>query len=660
MVILTRRPETSNTDGRNIQEQVLATELQLMDNLKFALFLIILTTVSSDNDLDWNFCGTWRHGNNPLSLNLNISTGCKGISVSANESFLSINGQITAQCRRSEVITFKHLGYESGEDIKFCLDWEPLLDQLMLAVGEKKLILCSPASLQGNCCTDLSNGPNTQEADYGILNVKIKSDFITDKTRMAYNFQAHSTNYTELCEQVKQESGPNKCAEPPYAHKSDVEMKADFKGHSVTSPAIAGRPVKSNITVHLPAALKQAAKNVSKVTCTFFKNISLLQEAHKTAKPIKDVVEITVENEIIRNLPEPIRIDFYHEAVSKRKTRACVSWDTRKDSLQVNWSKDGCKTEQSGENHTVCQCNHLTYFTVLVDLNRQPVPHLLELTVITYLGCAVSLISCVALIIYLCRKRRRSKEQSLPIHVGLAASLAILSLIFFFNGVLANVGGESVCTWVGAVLHYALLCSFAWMGIEVLHTFWLVYMVFTPRLKPYIWNLVGFALPAVPVVILAPIGDIYGLIEVPPSEDPENPYRMCWMNVNENKGWLAFCLTNMMTLALLVSSGLVMLFLVYRQIRTRDEWKQNRVAFLSIWGLSCLYGTTWGLAFLKFEPISTFILFITCILNSFQGFFLMLRFCMLDWMQKQAGGSGLGSSSTGSTRQHMLQAQEKS
>ncbi|XP_005726373.2 adhesion G-protein coupled receptor G1 [Pundamilia nyererei] len=549
-----------------------------MDNLKFALFLIILTTVSSDNDLDWNFCGTWHHGNNPLSLNLNISTGCKGISISANESFLSINGQITAQCRRSEVITFKHLGYESGGDIK-----------VFMQVEGRKL----QAELQS-------------EAGFAYI-VKTHSSY------MCCLFQA-----------------------------------------------IAGRPVKSNITVHLPAALKQAAKNVNNVACTFFKNISLLQEAHKTAKPINDVVEITVENEIIRNLPEPIRIDFYHEAVSKRKTRACVSWDTRKDSLQVNWSKDGCKTEQSGENHTVCQCNHLTYFTVLVDLNRQPVPHLLELTVITYLGCAISLISCVALIIYLCRKRRRSKEQSLPIHVGLAVSLAFLSLIFFFNGVLANVGGESVCTWVGAVLHYALLCSFAWMGIEVLHTFWLVYMVFTPRLKPYIWNLVGFALPAVPVVILAPIGDIYGLIEVPPSEDPENPYKMCWMDITENKGWLAFCLTNMMTLALLVSSGLVMLFLVYRQIRTRDEWKQNRVAFLSIWGLSCLYGTTWGLAFLKFEPISTFILFITCILNSFQGFFLMLRFCMLDWMQKQAGGSGLGSSSTGSTRQHMLQAQEKS
>uniref|UniRef100_A0A3Q4GB17 Adhesion G protein-coupled receptor G1 n=1 Tax=Neolamprologus brichardi TaxID=32507 RepID=A0A3Q4GB17_NEOBR len=429
------------------------------------------------------FCGTWRHGNNPLSLNLNISTGCKGISISANESFLSINGQITAQCRRSEVITFKHLGLESGGDINFCLDWEPLLDQLMLTVGEKKLILCSPASLQDSCCTDLSDGPNTQDADYGILNTEINHDFITDKTRMAYNFLANFTNYS----------------------------KEDY---------------------------------------TYCVSIFLIE-----------------------NL----------------KTRACVSWDTRKANKQ--------QTETNSD---------------------EIMPHLLELTVITYLGCAVSLISCVALIIYLFRKRYRC-IYSLPIHVGLAVSLAFLSLNFFFNGVLANVGGESVCPWVGAVLHYALLCSFAWMGIEVLHTFWLVYMVFTPRLKPYIWNLVGFALPAVPVVILAPIGDIYGPIEVPPSEDPENPYKMCWMDITENKGWLAFCFTNVMILALLVSSGLVMLFLVYRQIRTRDEWKQNRVAFLSIWGLSCLYGTTWGLAFLEFEPISTFILFITCILNSFQG-----------------------------------------
>ena len=71
-------------------------------------------------------------------------------------------------------------------------------------------------------------------------------------------------------------------------------------------------------------------------------------------------------------------------------------------------------------------------------------------------------------------------------------SLAVLSLLFFLTGVLANVGGESVCLWVGAMLHYALLSSFTWMGIEVFHTFWLVYMVFSPSPRLYTWNVIGF------------------------------------------------------------------------------------------------------------------------------------------------------------------------
>lgn len=71
-------------------------------------------------------------------------------------------------------------------------------------------------------------------------------------------------------------------------------------------------------------------------------------------------------------------------------------------------------------------------------------------------------------------------------------SLAVLHLLFFLTGVLANLGGEALCAWVGAGMHYSLLSSFTWMGIEIFHTFWLVYVVFTPSPKPYIWNLLGF------------------------------------------------------------------------------------------------------------------------------------------------------------------------
>lgn len=79
----------------------------------------------------------------------------------------------------------------------------------------------------------------------------------------------------------------------------------------------------------------------------------------------------------------------------------------------------------------------------------------------------------------------------------------------------------------------------------------------------------------------------------------------------------------MTILVVLVFSGLVMLYFVYRQIRSREEWRQNRVAFLSMWGLSCLFGTTWVLAFLSFGPLSELFVFLFCILNSLQGLHML-------------------------------------
>lgn len=83
------------------------------------------------------------------------------------------------------------------------------------------------------------------------------------------------------------------------------------------------------------------------------------------------------------------------------------------------------------------------------------------------------------------------------------------------------------------------------------------------------------------------------------------------------RAWLAQYFTTLTLLVLVVLSGSAMLVLVFRQIRHRDEWRQNRVAFFSMWGLSCLFGTTWFLAF--FGLVSEFFVLLFCILNSFQG-----------------------------------------
>nr|XP_015809438.2 adhesion G-protein coupled receptor G1 [Nothobranchius furzeri] len=630
-------------------------EARLMNHLKnMLLFILLLSSGSCQNDLFLEFCGTWRHGRNPMSLNINLSTGCSGVYVSANESSLSVIGKITSQCTNFDVIPLNKYGLESEEDSDFCLHWQPLLDQLTLQIGGENIILCSPASPGNSCCTDLTHGSNDPEATYGIVNAKIRNDLVTDKTVAGYNFEGRHANCKLLCEQQVDRSSymmRYQNSELPCSRKYELDLDNKSSGSSFQS--------ENTPYVFIPPDVKPTAK-VSKAAITFHKNNSVFQEGYDEVRLLNDVVEITVENEIITGLSDPIKICFKHDAIAKNHARTCVSWDTRRDPWQVKWVRDGCETRIRGDEDTECLCNHLTYFTVLVQLQPRPVRHLQALTCITSVGCAVSFISAVALIVFFCRKKKRSKEQSIPIHLGLAVSLASLSLLFFFTGVLANVGGESVCKWVGALLHYSLLSSFIWMGVEVFHTFWLVHMVFRPSPKTCVWYLVGFGVPVVPVVVLSAVGGVYGLTEVAPAHDVSNPYLMCWMKWQDHKAFLAHCLTNLTTLAILVLSGMVMLFLVYREIRTRDEWKQNRVAFLSIWGLSCLFGTTWGLAFLDFGPLSDVILFLSCILNSSQGFLLMLRFCMLDWIRKQASGSVLGSTSSGSTRQHMLQTSEKS
>ena len=107
-------------------------------------------------------------------------------------------------------------------------------------------------------------------------------------------------------------------------------------------------------------------------------------------------------------------------------------------------------------------------------------------------------------------------------------------------------------------------------------------------------------------------------VKAPSGLNPCTSPSRCWMR-NTPQALLAHYLINISMLVGLVSSGLLMLFLVYWKIRTRNEWRHKKVAFLSIWGLSCLFGTTWGLGFLDFGPLSTFVLFLSCILNSLQG-----------------------------------------
>ncbi|KAK7176570.1 hypothetical protein R3I93_000714 [Phoxinus phoxinus] len=636
------------------------------------MWMIICLLFSSglatlENDRDFKMCGIWRHGNASRNLKYDLKTGCEKIEISANESTLSIRGSITAKCTRSSSIHLDSNALQNQSN--FCVLWEPLLDLLIVEVNGNNHILCEPKGLQGSCCTDLSLGDQENASLYGIVKGSTRGDIIRDDVMETYTFKGGSINCKErFCDDASQKSrGANMIEEVvmksnttghvdlPCAQSTVIEMEEGFTGLNLTLPA----SVASNMipSVYLPSCLKSKTNIKSKVVCTYYKEQKLFQVGPSDSTLLGDIVGLSVENEIIQNLPEPVKIRFHHIPLPANCSGRCVSWDTKKDK-EVNWKYEGCYTFKINERETECQCYHLTYFAILVQVKpRATVRHLEALTFITAVCCAVSLVSCLVLFYWLCKHRKMKKNQTSLVHRGLVVAIFLLCLFLILTGTIANVGNETVCEMTGALLHYSLLSTLCWMAMEVFHTFLLVRKVFSSR-PPWVFYMGGFGLPALLVGILLSIGDIYGKKKIVPSENITGPYHMCWM-LDSDKSLLAHYIINIGLLAVVVSSGTVMLFLVVKEIRNRSDWKKINVAFLSIWGLTCLFGTTWGLSFLDFGPFSEATLFLFCIINSLQGFFLMLRYYALERIKKKDDSSS-GGSSSGPSKQHMLNTHENS
>ncbi|XP_035275456.1 adhesion G protein-coupled receptor G3-like [Anguilla anguilla] len=609
--------------------------------LKLALILVLLGQGASQMMSDFEMCGTWNHGTSG-NLWFDVSTGCGTVTVAANETTLSIQGSIMGTCKNSSTIP---LTLGEGE-IRFCVYWEPLLDLLQVKVGERIHTLCKTAALQKSCCSSLSRKGNTNASGtFGISNGSIKGDVIEGRLQESYTFFGEREDcYKDLCaehhaqliEQLALRSGVIGQVDLPCAHVSTKKLEKGFQGFKVDIQAPEKNPLRNEpppVSVWLPASLVPSEEGGATVVFTYYAENTLFQGPED--RILDGVVGISVENRVIASLPDPVKIVFHHGPVAKNESTKCVFWDTKKDPTNVTWRDEGCNTIRRQE-ETECRCDHLTYFAILVELNPgSPVDDLEALTYITSVCCAISLCSCVALIILHTKALRVTKEESLiPIHRNLAVALLLLCTLFMLTGVLANVAGEGMCRAVGAALHYALLCSFAWMAIEVFAAFWLICQVMNnlPRLR--VLNALGFGLPALLVVVFVCINDVYGTRAITPSDDVSSPYKMCWIK-DTWRGNLIHFITNVSFSVAVVFAGLVMLSLVLWMLLTRKEWGRTWSTFLSIWGLSCLFGCTWGLGLLLLAPPSRVATFLFCIINSLQGFLLLVRYFMLEWIKKR-------------------------
>lgn len=82
--------------------------------------------------------------------------------------------------------------------------------------------------------------------------------------------------------------------------------------------------------------------------------------------------------------------------------------------------------------------------------------------------------------------RKLRRDYPSKILMNLSTSLLFLNMVFLLDGWLASLKTEWLCLSVAVFLHYFLLTSFTWMGLESIHMYIALVKVFNTYIRRYI------------------------------------------------------------------------------------------------------------------------------------------------------------------------------
>ncbi|XP_006056391.3 adhesion G-protein coupled receptor G2 isoform X2 [Bubalus bubalis] len=389
----------------------------------------------------------------------------------------------------------------------------------------------------------------------------------------------------------------------------------------------------SSLMSHLPA---DAVELASRVQFNFFETTALFQDpALENLSLISYVISSSVANLTVKNLTRNVTITLRHIDPSQDDlTVRCVFWDLGRNGGRGGWSSDGCSVKDRRLNETTCTCSHLTSFGVLLDLSRTSLPpaQMMALTFITYIGCGLSSIFLsVTLVTYIAFEKIRRDYPS-KILIQLCAALLLLNLVFLLDSWIALYDIRGLCISVAVFLHYFLLVSFTWMGLEAFHMYLALVKVFNTYIRKYILKfcIFGWGIPAVVVAIVLIISpDNYGLGSYGkfPNGSPDD---FCWINSNAVfyitvVGY--FCVIFLLNVSMFIVV-LVQLCRIKRKKQLGAQRKTSIQDLRSVAGLTFLLGITWGFAFFAWGPVNVTFMYLFAIFNTLQGFFIFVFYCV--------------------------------
>ncbi|RMX60281.1 hypothetical protein pdam_00021441, partial [Pocillopora damicornis] len=210
----------------------------------------------------------------------------------------------------------------------------------------------------------------------------------------------------------------------------------------------------------------------------------------------------------------------------------CMFWSGLSKSPD-GFSGDGCYVDpiKSNSEDTVCKCNHLTHFAVLVDFSGGPELSSKDVTIleiITYVGLCLSIIgilSTITLYFLLTDIRQPLSQIRLSLSVSLGAGQ-----IIFLAGIKAT-EKTAICVTVAAIMQYFLMAAFCWMLVEGIYLYLFVVKVYNINTKMHMYHVISWGLPVIMVATSLSIAAEKDGIQSYTSDE------YCWMSSNDNLIW---------------------------------------------------------------------------------------------------------------------------
>ncbi|XP_052669458.1 adhesion G-protein coupled receptor G4 isoform X2 [Harpia harpyja] len=383
-------------------------------------------------------------------------------------------------------------------------------------------------------------------------------------------------------------------------------------------------------------------ENIRKLTNSILKTTEEI--GYKVTYAERNTSVITTSLALLVMRPDPsvfgglaFGITSYDRGVDLKGNAAvhCVFWDFWKNNGLGGWNTSGCEMEYTDMNYTICFCNHLTHFGVLLDLSRTEIDttHDRILTLISYAGCgASSLFLGITLVTYLALETLRRDNPS-KILLNLCAALLMLNVVFLTNSWLSSFNQPGFCITVAVLLHCFLLAAFTWMCLESVHFYLALVKVFNIYVPKYILKccIAGWGIPAIVITIVLIINkDFYGN----GSHSESNPFsNFCW--IQENMVFYISVVAYIFLIFLTNTAMFITVLLQIHAVKTRTQkrsrfWKKGFLQDLkSAFSLMLLLGLTWGFVFFAWGAVRIFFLYLFSIFNTLQGFFIFVFHCLM-------------------------------